>query len=142
MFKLTDTWNDTTELSARKVMGEKLVSQLLTMDESKFSNQMIGLLGLLTISNTESKILELAVEDGNRVRIYHIILTILMRSFSVIKEVGGEGIDQEDIEQHGLYDESDHFTLVNERSIEGICHICPILNDMDFQDLIHTYTNN
>ena len=142
MFKITSAWNNDIELKVRTIIGEKAITRLLTMEEYKFYNQVTGLLQLLPLSKQEEEILELAVLSENRVRVYHTTLIILLRSLSVIEETQRIGIDQEDIDQHGLHDTSSPVTLMNERSFNNICHSCDLLNGMDLQDLIHTYTNN
>ena len=142
MFKLTNDWNSEKELAIRQLLGQASIIAILSADEKDFSNQMIGILEMVSLTESEKSVVEQAALSDNRIRLYHTVLFLLFRELTASEETQTLGVDQEDIDQQGLVDESNHLTLLNERSFQNICNSCPLLNDMDSQDLVHFFTNN
>ena len=141
MNKVSKTWSTEMDMNVRVSLGNRWSAVLEYYTDEQFSGVITGMLELIHPSNLELECIKLAAESGNRLRVFHNTLIAYFSSIDIIKDTQGQGVDQEDIDQHGLLDESYYHTLFKQISSDiGVAVGCPILNDMDYQDLIHTYS--
>ena len=106
MYKMSEEWTTEKESNVISSPGSESHSILIDMSEEDFCNRMQGILSLISPSRSELRHVELAIRSGNRIRVVHTVLVLVSSYRELLEETQRQGIDSEDIEQHGLDYES------------------------------------